>query len=350
MNSKERVLRIIEHKEADRVPMELRIIPGMRNKLLKYFNYNEWEDVLIRLNIDIRLVYCYWTDVLPKDSLSRGIFIDDWGIKREGLMPIEHPMKNINSIEEIERYQFPDPKKNDYSSFLKYCENSSNFAMVGLIGSAFFFISQSLMGMDNLLIKMIERPKVISYLFEKITNYYLEVQKTIYQKAGKLIDIALFGDDYGTQDSLMVSKEMWRLFIKPNLEKMFKQAKEYGYKVMFHSCGAISEIIPDLIEIGVDILEPIQPKAKGMDIIELNKKYGDKITFQGNVDTQETLPYGSKEDVKKEVIDLITNVAPGGGLIIASSQDILEDTPIENVITLYDTVIKYGNYNQLGKI
>ena len=101
---------------------------------------------------------------------------------------------------------------------------------------------------------------------------------------------------------------------------------------------------------GVDILEPIQPRAKGMDIIELNKKYGDKISFQGNVDTQVTLPYGSKEDVKKEVLDLIKNVAPGGGLIIAPSQDIQSDTPIENVITMYDTVTKYGNYNRLGKI
>ena len=95
---------------------------------------------------------------------------------------------------------------------------------------------------------------------------------------------------------------------------------------------------------GVDILEPIQPRAKGMDIIELNKKYGDKISFQGNVDTQVTLPYGSKEDVKKEVLDLIKNVAPGGGLIIAPSHEIQEDVPVNNIITLYDIAIRYGKY------
>ena len=345
MTPKERVIRTVEHKEADRIPLNLYASNESRKKLFNYFHLNNWEDILVNFKIDIRVISGGWTDITPTKIEKDGTYLDIWGVRRGNhMVAIEHPLYNLETSDQVDQYNFPSSLNVDYDYYINDCKKYPSYAVAAIAWGTFLAVSQGLIGMEGLLIRMIESPELISYLFKKITNYYLEVQKKIYQKAGNLIDIVFFGEDFATQNGLMFSKEMWRLFIKPNLEKMFKQAKEYGYKVMFHSCGAISEIIPDLIEIGVDILEPIQPKAKGMDIIELNKKYGDKISFHGNIDTQITMPRGTKKDVEKEVLDIITNVAPGGGLIICTSHEIQGDVPVDNIITLYDTAIKYGKY------
>jgi uroporphyrinogen decarboxylase len=346
MNSKERVLRVLSHKEADRVPLDLMVLGEAKTKLLNYYKTNVWENVLEKMEIDVRWVN-EWEDTNPVEWQRSGqYYYDNWGIKRRDIVATEHYMKDIDSIKKIDQYRFPEPESAlDYDRFFKACEKYDKHCVLAVVWGHFFTLARDLVGMENLLIKMIEIPDVIKYLFKKITDYYLEVQKRIYEKVGNKIDILYFGEDLGTQDSLMISSQMIRSFIIPNLKRMFMFAKKYDYKICFHSCGAVKEVIPDLIAAGVDILDPIQPRARGMDIFELKDKYGKDLCFHGNIDTQKVLPFGTKKMVIDEVVKLIKGASQNGGLIIAPDQFIQSDVPVENIVTLFESARSFGRYN-----
>lgn len=350
MNSKQRVMGVINHKEVDRIPLDLNLMPDVIPCVLEYFKAKNWEELLKLLHIDFRWAPGFW-DLRSVKEFEDGSYYNMWGVKIKDNQPIDHPLKDVKTIEQIENYPYPDPDNIDYNSYAKDCENMSNagYAVYGGALSSITWAASILMGMQNLFIQMIDNPEIVTMLFERITHFYLQVLKRIYQNVKGNIDVYFLGDDYGTQDGLLIGKKMLKRYILPNMKKLITKAKDYNYKVMFHSCGSIHEIIPDLIDIGIDILDPIQTKAKGMDIISFKKKYGDKITFHGGVDTQFTLPFGSVEDVKNEVLKLIENVSSGGGFIISSSQSIQNDVPLENIKTLYYTGYKYGHYNSIGK-
>jgi uroporphyrinogen decarboxylase len=152
------------------------------------------------------------------------------------------------------------------------------------------------------------------------------------------------GDDYGMQNGLIMSIEMWRRFFKPGFRKFIELAHSYGIRVMHHTCGAIEPLIPDFIDCGLDILQSIQPRAAGMDLIKIKREYGRYICFQGGIDIQKTMPYGTAADVTSEVINRLKTLAPGGGYILCTAHNIQADTPVENVLALYEAAGKYGRY------
>ena len=176
-------------------------------------------------------------------------------------------------------------------------------------------------------------------LYEKITEFYLELNKRCFEEADGLIDIFMIGEDLGTQEGLLVSPKIFREFIKPYLAKHVQLAKRYGVKVMLHSCGAIHELIPDLIEMGIGILNPIQVRAKGMNPIELKREYGDKLSFHGGIDIQQTLPYGAPKDVRAEVRERIQTLGRGG-YILCTTHNIQPDTPLINILAMYEEAKK----------
>jgi uroporphyrinogen decarboxylase len=162
------------------------------------------------------------------------------------------------------------------------------------------------------------------------------------------VDMIWAGDDVGTQQGMMISPDLWRDVLKPRLAKMFRTFKERNpeIKIAYHSCGSIVPIIPDLIEIGLDFLNPLQPKASGMDLADLYSKYSDKLGFFGGIDVQGVLPYGSKEDVENEVIRCIQATNGGHNYIIAPAHNMQPDTPLENVYTFFEAVKKHGVIKQ----
>jgi uroporphyrinogen decarboxylase len=149
-------------------------------------------------------------------------------------------------------------------------------------------------------------------------------------------------DDYGTQRGLMMSPQMWRVFFAPHLETLADMAHNEGIKVFLHCCGSSREIIPDLIALGIDILNPIQPQAKGMDPRDLKAHFGNRLCFHGGIDTQKTLPFGSVNDVKEEVIDRLTIFGKEGGYILAPVHTIEPDVPLENILALYEAAKKFN--------
>jgi uroporphyrinogen decarboxylase len=201
-----------------------------------------------------------------------------------------------------------------------------------------------LCGMDKILTDMALNPELSCSVFDKFTNFYVDYYDRMLTKANGHIDLFRIGDDIGTQRGLLISPTMFRQFIAPRLKLLVDLAHSHDTKVMFHSCGSITEFIDDLIEIGVDILDPIQVSAANMDPAQIKEQYGSRICLHGSIDTQYVLPQGSPEEVAHNVVKMIDALGPGGGFILAPCHVLQTDVPTENVRAMYETGHKYGAY------
>lgn len=172
----------------------------------------------------------------------------------------------------------------------------------------------------------------------------MDYNRKIFEQAKGKIDIFFMGDDFGTQNGLFMSIEMWKKYFKSGFSRFIDLAHSFDIKVMHHSCGAIEQLIPEFIDSGLDILQSLQPRAAGMDLKKIKQEYGRDICFQGSIDIQNTMPNGSPVDVENEVINRIETLASDGGFILCSAHNIQADTPIENILALYEAARKYGAY------
>ena len=182
---------------------------------------------------------------------------------------------------------------------------------------------------------MAEDPEMVKTMLNRYSEFYLELYERMFEAGGGAIDLIRPCDDYGTQISLLFSPEMWDEYFAENTKKLVNLAHKYGCYYLQHSCGAVRQIIPNLIACGVDGLEPIQ-KVKGMEVDDLKREFGDKLCFQGGVDTQNLLPFGTPEEVRAETEYIIRTMNVDGGYILGPSQDFEGDVPVENIIALYE--------------
>jgi uroporphyrinogen-III decarboxylase len=194
-------------------------------------------------------------------------------------------------------------------------------------------------GLYDLLLDFYRNPKAVRKLFEKIAWYRIEQAKVI---ADMGIDIFYTGSDYGTKTGLMTDPELWRNLIKPYEKRIIDIPRSKGIPVFVHSCGNIGAILEDLVEIGVDIINPVQPRA--LDPVYVKEQFGDPLCLFGTIDVQDTLPFGTPQDVADEVKKRILNLASGGGLILAPAHTVLSQVPLDNFIAFIDAAMKYGKY------
>jgi uroporphyrinogen decarboxylase len=315
--------------------------------LKRHFGAVSKEEILEKLGVDLRYVFPNYVGPRLK-SYDDGRYEDIWGVQRKIIKSTEgiyehtvfSPLSSIKTIEDLEEWDPPSPDWYDYSSLHSKSETYSEYATV-FVGdrtnrTCVLHEAIYLRGVKQALIDPLRHPQLTRCLYEKITQFYLEFNKRCFEEAGDLIDIFMMGEDLGTQEGLLVSPIIFREFIKPYLVRHVRLASRYNIRVMLHSCGAIRELIPDLIEIGIDILNPIQVRAKGMKPLELKNEFGDLLSFHGGIDIQQTLPYGKPEDVRAEVMDRIQTLGKGGGYILCSTHNIQSDTPIENIIAMYE--------------
>ena len=214
---------------------------------------------------------------------------------------------DTQSVDEVERFpNWPDPQYVQFAPFELFYEGVKDWDMAMFSGTwtHIWHILLDFFGMENCFVKMYTDPEVVTAVMRKMTDFYLEVNRRFFDEHGDKVDVFFFGNDMGSQLDCMISPEMFRQFIFPFYRQLIDLAKSYGKKVALHSCGSIDRIIPDLIDMGVDILHPIQAKAANMDAEHLQEAYGGKIVFLGGVDTQELLPFGSEEEVTNEVLRL----------------------------------------------
>lgn len=377
MNSKERVLIALNHAEPDRIPLDLggwvtTISEITYNKLLKHLNIDrerevfDWlrqnvepeEEILNRLGIDTRYVYpgkpYSWT-FSPEKKGEALYVVDEWGcgfIKTPDTFYynlVNSPLADA-TIADLEIYTWPDPCDPGYLDDVveraRQLHQEGRYAVVGdFAWETWFERSWKLRGMEKFFMDMALNRDFIQALLDKTLHLHLKFLEYMLSACGQYLDVIIQGGDLGSQKSTLISLKDYRELIKPLQAKAVEMIRrKTDAKIFYHSCGAVSKLIPDFIEIGIDILNPVQIRAEGMDIRELKIKFGKDIVFWGGIDSQQILPNGSVEDVETEVRHLIREAALGGGLVICAVHNIQADVPPQNVLALYEAVHKWGKY------
>ena len=257
---------------------------------------------------------------------------------------ISFPLSEVTSPDEVmDNPCWPNADSFDYESVVHQCAAVKDYAVVSGSFSIWNFTFYS-RGMENILLDLALSPEIADAIIEAHTRFCMAYYDRLLDAAEGAIDIIRTYDDYGTQRGLMMRPATWRELIKPRLAGLVDLVHSYGTKFMLHSCGSVIEVIPDIIETGVDILDPVQTRAAGMVPETLKERFGSQLCFHGGLDTQDVLPHGTTEQVEEEVRHLIRVFAPGGGFMFNSSQAMLPDTPIGNVETMYQAAHRWGVY------
>ena len=245
-------------------------------------------------------------------------------------------MSIFTTVEDVESYSWPKTEWFDFSTLIEDCHRYRDYAV--MCGGWAPLLSRvfELFGMEKALIYLYERPDLIHATIAKVTDFYYEFYDKALQAARGGIHIIGFGDDFATQRDLLLNPAMWREYSKEPLDRLFSLGKKHGAYVYFHSCGAVRTVLHDLVEIGLDVLFPVQPNARGMKHRELKAEYGDALAFWGGIDVQHVLPFGTVEDVRRHVRERIEILGAGGGYILSSSHNLLKAFPLENILAMYD--------------
>lgn len=344
MSPRERWLAVLKREKPDRVPMDYWATPEATEKLLAYLGCN-FDEMIRKLHIDLPLrVAPKYVGPPPKEGE------DIWGVKRilinygTGVYSeaINAPLAQYNSPEEIEaNYRWPSPDDWDYSDLPNQIKGQEHRPISGG-GSEPFLQYKTLRGETQAFIDLVENPDIVHYCLDKLFDLAYQTTLRIFETIPGAVIITYISEDLGAQDSLMYSPAHIREYFLPRMKRMIELTKQHGSYVFHHTDGAVREILPDLIDIGIEILNPVQWRCKGMDREGLKRDFGDKLIFHGAMDNQYTLPFGTVEEVRQEVLDNYRILGEGGGYILAPCHNIQSVGPPENVVAMYETGYEYG--------
>ena len=346
MNSRERVLCAFDHQEPDRVPGWCGASVEFWEKAKRELNLDD-EGLLQRFGDDFRRVFARYAG--PEVQLVPGATsVTPFGVQREGIgygQPMSHPLAEA-TLQDIESFPWPDPRWMDVSHIRGEAESyGGQYAILGGDWSPFWHDLIDLFGMEKMYLKMYDEPELIDAVLNHVVDYYASVSRRIFDAAGDAIDIYFIGNDLGSQRGPLLSEAMFRRFIGPHLKRLADLGHEYGLRTMMHCCGGFVELIPSLIEMGMDGVHAIQPSCRGMDLVELKKQFGEKILFNGAIDSHHVLIEGTPDYVRRQTREVLEIMKPGGGYVAGASHDcILEETPLENVLAMFDAIREFGGY------
>jgi uroporphyrinogen decarboxylase len=339
MTSKERVQAALKREPLDRLPIFMWFHPDTVTLLCQYLDIPDSfiDDVMFN---DIRQVWVGNNHAMEGIQLSEGeSYTDYWGIEwlKKGPFNQIHRYPLLMSNEnEINNYEFPFDRVRDLCDNMMRLDDKSSEYFIGCDTSPCLFeMYNRLRGMENALLDTVLYPDMFDAMMKKCADHSLALTENAISRFS--FDWLWTGDDVGGQEGMMMNPVSWRKSIKPHLNRIFEYGRSRDLWLAYHSCGSIRDIIPDLIEIGLNVLNPIQANCPGMDPIELKREFGEKLTFMGGVETQDLLPNGSVLDVKREVNNLIENMAYDGGFILAASHTVPPETPLENIFAMYDS-------------
>jgi uroporphyrinogen decarboxylase len=357
MTSKERVLTTFDHREPDRVPVWLGASPEFREKARALLGLPDADEALSHyLGDDFRRIFARYAGPAFRDPLldlerPGATYRTPFGVERHGYgygQPLHYPLAYANSVADIEKYVWPEPDWMDVSLIRAEAGAwGGQYAILGGDWSPFFHDAIDLVGMEKLLIDMYEAPLLVEALFTHISDYYVGVSQRIFREAADLIDIFFIGNDFGAQTAPIIGGAVFQRFLLPQVKRYVDLGHEYGLKVLLHSDGSLYDLIPWFLEIGLDGLQSVQPSSFKMEPARLKQSFGDKMVFMGCIDTQFVLISGTPDLVRQQVLEVLEIMKPGGGFVASPSHDyLLEETPVENVIAMYDTIREYGGYRQ----
>jgi len=349
MKPKDRVVAALNHQVTDRVPVDIthgQIFSELEDKLRLHYEVRDTEAIRIALGIDLRWVRPIY--LRPEEpGSSPGAPMLNWFGATDGLLTYDddlgvRPLAHVSSVAEVERYPWPTADCFDYSAIATLAHTYQDYAIIAPAWwSPLFCRISELCGMERALVMLVQEPLLVEAMVERITEFYLEFYRRSLDAAPGQIDIAFTGDDLSGQQGLLFSLQTFRRFFRKPLARIFEVIKSRGVKVMFHICGAAQEFIPDLLEIGMDILNPLQFSALGMDPKKLKAEYGRHLCFYGGIDIQHTLPYGSPVQVRAEVRERIEVLGKDGGYILGPAHSLMDDVPVRNVLAMYDEARRF---------
>ena len=346
MTSRERVLTTFAHGEPDRVPIWCGASPEFWEKAKRQLSLDD-EGLRVRFGDDFRRIFARYAG--PEITLSPGAtYATPFGVERHGMgygQPTSHPLAAA-SLADVHEYPWPDPSWTDVSSLRdEAAVYQGQYAILGGDWSPFWHDAIDLLGMENMFIKMYDDPALVDAVLQHIVDYYAGASQRIFEAASDSIDIFFIGNDFGSQTGPLTSEALFRRFILPHLQRLSDLGHAYDLKVMLHCCGGFEPLIPDMIETGLDALHALQPSCRGMKPADLKAKYGSRIVLNGAIDSHQVLIRGTPDSVRSKTREVLDIMKPGGGYIAGASHDyILEETPVENVLAMCDTVMEYGRY------
>jgi len=342
MNEKERIKKTISFNKIDKIPWQINYTTEIADRIMSSINIEKLQYKVLGKNIYTynkldnflgnHIAYVRNRAVNSVKEIKIGFFQDEWGViwDRTTDKDIGVPVNCVLEDSDFSKLEIPDPDDPDrYAHFQPTIDANKNRYILAKFSYSLFERAWSLRGMENLMVDFITNPDFVHELFNKITNFNLKIIENL---KNFNIDGIYFGDDWGQQGGLLMSPDMWRKFIKPYLKIMYKKTHDSGYAVFIHSCGDITKVLDDLIEIGLDVFNPFQPEV--IDIEHMLKEYSHKLAFYGGVSIQKTLPFSSTLEVTREIENKIELATKYGGLIISPSHDMPPDISVNNVIAM----------------
>ncbi len=363
MDSRERVERCLNHEEPDRVPVDYWATKEVNVRLLKHFGLSSQDQLLEKLEVDFR--YIEGPRYIGPEFAVRpdGAREDHFGVPRKPMAygsgkkagtyseVVAYPLAGTSSVDEVESYpKWPRADWFDYECVREQVRRA------GETGKVVVFMGDRLnrcaqlkpamyvRGPEQILVDLIQSPEIAKAIFRCISDFYAEyLRRTLEAGEGK-IDLVFTGDDFGMQNNTFMPIEMWRDLLRDGFKRFIDISHEFGCRIAHHTCGCVKPLIPDMVDCGLDILNPLQPEAAGMDFAEIKEKFGDRIAFHGGISIQKIMPFGTPAEVRNEVRDRAEKLAPGGGYIFCTAHNLQADTSLENIEMLFASYREFGVY------
>ncbi len=351
MTHRQRVLAAIRRQSLDRLPTDIWATTEVRQKLMNHFGVQTWIGVYDCLEIDgiIKLKPPY---IGPPTLVDGDYWEDEWGFGyRRQAYPtgvyterVRAPLAEAETIDDLKAFRWPSPDWYDYGALPQMAALYPARA-IECGYAAIFFWHNKLRGLELSLMDPLLHPELTHYLVARVSEFFNEYHRRCFEALRGVVDITQVTDDFGSQHGLLISPRVFDEFYRPAIQSAIDLARTYGLIVFHHDDGDLRPLLPRLVEMGIDVLNPIQWRCGNWDLAALKAEFGSRLCFHGGVDNQITLPFGTADDVRTEVKMLIEKLAPDGtGFIVAPCHNLQANTPVENIIAMYEAARRYGSF------
>lgn len=336
------------HRSTDRLPRDFLAVPEVAKKLMAHFGVSGHDSLLRCLDVDFRHLD-KWGTMIPRyvgpplKSYPDGTVEDWWRlrVKRVEYAPgnfydewVDPPLAGASSIKDIEKHLWPKPEWFDFSGMPQYCREHADCCLVGGRGATFDMLG-FFRGMEQAMLDIYDHPGLMQAILDKMFEFLYEYDKRLLTAANGALDILLFSEDMGGQNGLIVSRDVLKKYVFGYLRQYADLAHQHGALALLHSDGDISEIIPDLIDLGIDIINPVQATGPSMDIVRLKKLYGSDLCFHGLLDSQQFLPCATPGEIADKISFFGKLAGETGGLALSPNCGYQIDVPLDNILTVY---------------
>jgi uroporphyrinogen decarboxylase len=379
MDHRERILAAISHRPLDRVPTDMWATAEVQEKLFAHFGIDTARDTCPGgsvaaggislggglLTRDVSAILELWDRLAidgilmvmppyigPPLPVAGDMRFDEWGMGRrrqsyesgEYSEQVIYPLAQAETISDLEAYRWPDPDWYDYDALPALAARCHGRAICCGYTAPFYYHNM-LRGLELSLMDPILRPEFTAHLLGRLSDFFTETHRRCFDALRGMADMTQVTDDFGSQSGLLISPRVFDRFYRAPLQRAFDLARAYDLKIFHHNDGDVRGLLPRLVEMGIDILNPVQWRCGGWDLADLKAQYGARLCFHSAVDNQQTLPFGKPADVREEVKRLVQTLANDRtGLILGPCHNLQAITPIENIIAMYEAAQKYGSF------